>query len=147
MAFFHSCRFWHAGYNLQVQIFDAGNSGMCSHDCGLFHLKSSKYHSTNNQHGSLNCWFYDIYIIIYYSHNTRVLENHAKFPYFPPGQWKSLALGRLHSPSLQCLSHRNLQHVEPVCFHHYLPLCPLPQARKKVKRMSTYRSVTFQLYS
>lgn len=53
-----------AGYNLQVQVFDAGNSGMCSHDRHLLHLKSSKHYSSNDQHRSVNLWFYDNYVII-----------------------------------------------------------------------------------
>ncbi len=67
------------------------------------------------------------------------------FSYFSPGQWRSLALGRLHSPGTQCFPHRDLRHVEPLCFYHHVPLCSITQAQhKQVKRWTTNRSVTFQ---
>ena len=61
-----------------------------------------------------------------------------------PGQWRPLALGRLHSPGQQCFSHRDLWHVESVRVHHHLPLRTLPQAEQtQVGRLSTNRSVIY----
>lgn len=50
---------------------------MCSHDCYLLHLKSSRYHVCNNQHGALNCCFYRNYVII-----TNVQKITSNFPIF-----------------------------------------------------------------
>lgn len=92
----------------------------------------------------LNGWFYDNIMLLFtfWPDLLKLLQ----MLLFSPGQWRSLALGRLHSPDPQWLSHRDLQHVEPVCFHHYLPLCSLPQVQQnQVGRQSTHRSVTFPL--
>lgn len=58
--FFHPC--WFPGYHLQVQVFDAGDSRMCSHDCHLIHIKSSKYIPSIDRHVNPNHWFYDHHV-------------------------------------------------------------------------------------
>ena len=51
-----------SGYHLQVQVFDAGDSCMCSHDCRLLYIKSSKYFPAIDRHVNPDCWFYDHHV-------------------------------------------------------------------------------------
>ncbi len=56
------------------------------------------------------------------------------------GEWGSLALGWLHGSGEQCLLHRNLWHVEPLCICPHVSLCTVSQALwgRAIKRWDTW---------